>query len=112
MKLLALLSHESLTLMLKSPAIIRGIGLRRTLSISSVNSSRNSLKVQHADFYCGRYRMIKRRDTVDVMNSADKNSNDLGSKPMSVRRTLNPVLYNKAIPPPRFCVARGTCLKL
>ena len=98
--------------MLKSPAIIRGIGLSRSLSISSVNSSRNSLKVQHVDFCCGRYRVIRRRDTVEVMNSADKNSTDLGSKPMSVIRTLNHVLYSKAIPPPRFCAARGACLKL
>ena len=89
--------------MLKSPAIIRGIGLSRTLSISSVNSSRNSLKMQHIDFCCGRYRVIRRRHKVEVMKSDDKNSNDLGTKP---------VLYSKAIPPPRFCVARGTCLVL
>ena len=33
------------------------------------------------------------------MTSVDKNSTDLGSKPVSVKRTLNPALYNKAIPP-------------
>ena len=59
--------------------------ISRKLSISIVNSSRNSLQVQHVDVYCGRYRMIKRRDTADAMNSADQNSNDLGSKLMSVR---------------------------
>ena len=87
--------------MLRSPAIIRRLGLSRKIVNQQCEFVKNSLKVQHVDFCCGRYRVIKRRDTVEVMNSADKNSNDLGSKPMSVRRTLNPV----GIHPPRFCVA-------
>lgn len=46
--------------------------------------------------------MTRRVDTVEQTNSAEKNSNDLGDRPVSVKRTLNPVLYSRAIPPPLF----------
>ena len=63
------------------------------LSVSRVNSSRNSLKEQPVGFCCGQQRMTRHKDTVEMMNSADKNSNDFGVRPVSVKRTLNPVLY-------------------
>ena len=56
--------------------------------------------------------MTRHRDIVELINSADNNSNDFGVRAMSVKRTLNPVLYNRAITPPRFGAERGTGLKL